>query len=98
MRRALILTLATLLLASLAPLVAVIWASWFADRHGCTLHEGFANPCIVNGQDWGDTLYTAFVSGWFMLITLPVALLAAAGLAGIAVLAVIRHIRERRTG
>jgi hypothetical protein len=55
-----------------APLLSVIWAEAFARRHGCTLHEGFTNPCVVNGHDWGDTLYTAFVAGWLMLLTLPV--------------------------
>ena len=55
----------------LAPLCAIIWSSWFAKRHGCTLHEGYTNPCLVNGHDYGDTLYAAFVSGWFMLLTLP---------------------------
>ena len=98
MRRNLAILLILVLLASLTPLFAVIWASWFAARHGCTLHEGFTNPCVVHGHDWGETLYTAFVSGWFMLITLPVAALAALGLAGIAVLTVIRHIRGRRKG
>ncbi len=98
MRRAFVILLTLVLMASLSPLFAVIWASSFAARHGCDLHEGFANPCIIDGKDWGETLYTAFVSGWFMLITLPVAALAAVGLAVLAVAAVIRHIRERRKG
>lgn len=25
---------------------------------GCTVHEGFANPCIVFGVDLGEPLYT----------------------------------------
>ena len=58
-----------------APVGAVIWSSWFANRHGCTLHEGYVNPCVVNGTDYGETLYSAFVSGWFMLLTLPVGLI-----------------------
>ncbi len=59
------------LLVCLAPLGAVAWSSWFAERHGCTLHEGFLNPCVVGGHDYANTLYSAFVSGWFMLLTLP---------------------------
>ncbi len=98
MLRVLAIVLTLVLLVSLTPVVAVIWASRFAARHGCDLHEGFVNPCVVNGTDWGQTLYTAFVSGWFMLVTLPVAALAALGLAGIAVAAVIRHTRARPKG
>ena len=77
----------------LTPVAAVAWASAFARRHGCTLHEGFTNPCIVDGQDWGETLYTAFASGWFMLATLPVAALC---LLAMLVLGVIDVIRARR--
>lgn len=55
-----------------APIVSVWWASSFAQRHGCVLHEGFANPCVVNGVDHGERLYAAGVSGWLMLVTVPV--------------------------
>lgn len=78
----------------LAPVGGVIWSSWFAKRHGCTLHEGFANPCIVDGTDWGETLYTAFVSGWFMLVTLPVAGLLALALAGLVIRDIWRRLRR----
>ena len=59
----------------LLPVYSVWWSSSFAEKHGCTLHEGFVNPCIVDGIDRGPDLYTAFVSGWFMLATLPIAAL-----------------------
>jgi len=62
-----------LLLLLASPLLSVIWSDWFATRHGCTLHEGNVNSCIVRGADWGETLYTAFVLGWLMLITIPLA-------------------------
>lgn len=54
------------------PFLAVIWSSWFADKHGCTLNEAGYHPCVVNGIDWGDWLGAAFVSGWLGLITIPV--------------------------
>ncbi|MEH7828461.1 hypothetical protein [Gemmobacter denitrificans] len=83
------------LILCFSPLLAVIWAVNFAARHGCDLHEGGINPCLVDGADWGETLYTAFVSGWFMLLTLPVA-----GILGIVLLAfalydLIRTLRAR---
>lgn len=98
MHRTLVIALILVCVVSLTPLFGVVWASWFADRHGCDLHEGFQTPCIVDGQDWGDTLYTAFVAGWLMLVTLPVAALALVGLALLATLSLVRHIRERRKG
>jgi hypothetical protein len=51
-------------------------AGWIAESHGCTLNEGSVNPCIVDGEDMGHTLYTMFVMGWFMLVTLPAGLVA----------------------
>ncbi|WP_299200883.1 hypothetical protein [uncultured Tateyamaria sp.] len=43
-----------------------------AQIHGCTLHEGFANPCVIWGKGRGEMLAGMFVMGWFMLITVPV--------------------------
>jgi hypothetical protein len=48
--------------ACLAP---ALMAMWTASSHGCTLHEGFANPCVVDGKDIGQDLYGSFVSAWF---------------------------------
>ncbi|NDV00156.1 hypothetical protein [Pseudoroseicyclus tamaricis] len=72
-RRLLILGL-ILLAIGLAPVASVALASFIAERAGCELHEGFTNPCLVGGRDIGGTLYTMFVAGWYMLLSLPVAL------------------------
>jgi len=53
------------------PIALVALASTIASWNNCTLHEGFVNPCIVNGRDIGETLYSMGVMGWFMLATLP---------------------------
>lgn len=73
MKRATYAVLLIALAVCLLPLVGVVAATWFAQWHGCALHEGFSNPCVVNGVDYGETLSTLFVSGWFMLMTMPVA-------------------------
>ena len=81
----------------LVPVVLVWRASAFAARHGCILHEGFANPCIVDGVDHGSRLYAWFVSGWFMLVTLPAAaILLAVLVAVVAVPPLLRWVRRRR--
>ena len=58
------------------PIASVAIAGTIASWNGCTLHEGFPNPCVVNGNDMGDTLYAMGVMGWFMLATIPVGLVA----------------------
>ena len=63
--------LALVTLLSFAPLLSVLIASEAASVLGCTLNEGDAHPCPVLGVDIGDVLYSMFVAGWFMLMTLP---------------------------
>ncbi len=88
--------LPVVILICLIPVFLVYWSSWFAARHGCVLHEGWTNPCIVDGHDWGDTLSSAFVSGWFALATLPVAFGCVLVLAVLALTDLSRHIRSRQ--
>jgi hypothetical protein len=59
------------LLASVAPLLAMVAAGLTADHFGCRLHEGFVNPCVIGGRDYGETLYNMAMMGWLMLFTLP---------------------------
>ena len=47
-----------------------------ANAYGCKVDEGSMHPCIINGQDYGQLLYTLGVLGWLMLVTLPAGLLA----------------------
>jgi hypothetical protein len=58
------------------PIASVIVAGTIASWNGCTLHEGFVNPCVVNGKDIGSTLYQMGVMGWFMLATIPLGAIA----------------------
>jgi hypothetical protein len=68
-----VLLLGYLLIAVFAawPIASVVIASTIASWNGCTLHEGFVNPCVVGGRDIGGTLYSMGVMGWFMIATLP---------------------------
>lgn len=80
-----------------APVGLVIYASSVATRHECVLHEGFANPCVIDGVDHGQTLYAMGVSGWFMLITLPVAAVLFLLLVCLIMVDLVRRARRRRT-
>ena len=88
------LVLVVILVLALAPLGSVAIASWLAEANGCTLHEGFVNPCMVNGAEMGDTLYAMFVLGWLMLASIPFG--AAAVLAWLVILIVHRLVWRRR--
>lgn len=86
---------AIVVLVCLAPLISAALATWIASRNGCTLHEGFSNPCVVFGRDVGEALYTMGVMGWLALATLPLgALVVLAWIVGEAV----HVVRQRKAG
>lgn len=63
--------LVLIILVALAPLGSVMISGAIANANGCTLNEGGAHPCMINGSDWGETLVTMFVLGWLSFVTLP---------------------------
>src|SRR5262245_3999606 len=67
---------AVVFLFSCWPILSVIAAGTIASWNGCTLHEGFKNPCVVGGNDIGATLYAMGVMGWFMIATIPLGAIA----------------------
>lgn len=81
------------LLACLGPMISLFVAAGIASHYGCTLHEGFVNPCVVAGRDIGETLYTMAVMGWMMMLTLP---LGAAVLAAWILTEIVAWMRARR--
>ncbi|MEY2562757.1 MAG: hypothetical protein QOH88_950 [Verrucomicrobiota bacterium] len=60
-----------IVVVALSPIGSVVVAGWIASSHGCRVDEGSAHPCVIDGKDYGQTLYTLGVLGWFMLITIP---------------------------
>ena len=89
--------LLTLLVALLAflPMLGVIVAGPIAQAAGCALDGGSVHPCIIAGEDYGKTLYRMSLLGWLTIYTMPVAILAFAGLSVIqAVLLLTRRHRE----
>lgn len=88
--------LAAILLFATAPVISVAIAGMIAEANGCRLHEGFANPCVIGGVDWGGTLYALGVMGWFMLATIPIGAIAlAAWVVAAVVLLIVGHRRRR---
>ncbi|WP_152926505.1 hypothetical protein [Shimia sp. SK013] len=79
--------LLVVLLLSILPMLSVLASTYIASLAGCTLHEGAVNECTIAGLDFGPTLADMFVSGWFFLVTAPVA---AAALLGLILMGLIR--------
>ncbi|WP_460274874.1 hypothetical protein [Celeribacter sp. ULVN23_4] len=95
MKKALYTLLSLGIALCLAPIPALIWVSWFAERHGCRVDEAGVYPCIVNGHDWGGTLAGLGMTGWLLLLTLPLAALLALALVILIVVDLIRRPRRR---
>ena len=70
----------TLIALCLSPIAVLTWVGWFADKHRCTVTENATFPCIVDSYDWGPTLAGWTLSGWMLIVTLPLAALLAGGL------------------
>src|ERR1044072_9060756 len=68
--------LALIILIALAPVGSVIACGVIANAHGCRVDEGSVHPCVINGKDYGQLLYTLGVMGWLMLVTIPAGLFA----------------------
>lgn len=75
--------LGLLLALMVLPFAPALWAKAHADAHSCRLHEGFPNPCIVDGVDQGEMLYNLFVSGWLGAVA------AAAGFFGLIIWVIV---------
>lgn len=91
------LVLGLILFLAFLPVLSVAAAGAIANANGCDLDEGSVHPCLVNGVDMGETLYSMGVMGWFMLATLPLGLGAAAVyIAAAALFYTIRAVLRRR--
>jgi len=78
------------------PIASVIVAGTIASWNGCTLNEGSAHPCVVNGADIGGTLYAMGVMGWFMIATIPLGFIAT--IVWTLAWVVVARMRRQKTG
>jgi hypothetical protein len=89
------LVLGAMAFLGMSPLLLAMLAGAFAQANGCTLHEGYVNPCVVGGRDWGPLLYNLGVGFWWVFFTGPLGMLAM-GLYGLAVLVRRFAVRTRK--
>lgn len=86
-----------ILLLGASPIIVALIAGTIADANGCELHEGFVNPCIINGKDWGQDLYTMGMLGFFAIGTLPIGVGAAViYLVIVLIVALVRRARRAK--
>ncbi|WDR01806.1 hypothetical protein PSQ19_13905 [Devosia algicola] len=65
------LALLFIVIFALWPVSSVLVTNALAEANGCVVDEGSVHACVIAGSDWGRTLYTMGVMGWFGLVTLP---------------------------
>jgi hypothetical protein len=58
----------------IGPWISVAIAASIAESNGCELNESEITPCVVGGEDLGETLYTMGMMGWIGIATCPIAL------------------------
>jgi len=63
------------------PMLGIVIAGTVAQVAGCRLDGSGIHPCLIAGTDYGKSLYGLSLLGWLTIYTLPVALVAFAGLA-----------------
>ena len=67
--------LAVIAFICLGPWILVATAAEVASANGCQLDEGSVHSCVINGKDYGDTLYGMGLMGWIGIATLPLSLI-----------------------
>ncbi len=90
--------LAVILLFGASPLLSTLLAVLFASTFGCSLNEGFVNPCVVLGVDFGELLYPMGLMFWFAIFTVPLAALALLVWLVVLVVLLIRRRHRRANG
>lgn len=54
------------------PFFIMLTIAGISEIFGCAISEG-GGTCLILGADFGPSLSALSVSGWFLLITLPIA-------------------------
>ncbi len=66
-------TAAGLILAAFSPIYGIVLGYIIASAFNCYVHDGFVQPCETPIGDLGPTLYRMVGSGWYFLMTMPLA-------------------------
>lgn len=61
---------------SLSPILVSLFAGFIGECLGCNINEAGTDDCIRFGIPFGSILNPLYVMGWFMLITIPLGIVA----------------------
>lgn len=64
-----------IVLVAIAPIIPAAIAGNVANAAGCQLDEGSIHPCVINGVDYGEDLYTWGMMPWFLFASFPIAVI-----------------------
>lgn len=70
-----LLVIITSVVVAALPLVSVLVSSLLAAIADCPLNEGTVNACQLGSFEIGELLYTLFVAGWLMFVSIPLGML-----------------------
>ncbi len=62
-------------LVAIAPVIPAAIAGNIVNAAGCQLDEGSVHPCVINGVDYGEELYTWGMMPWFLFASFPIAVI-----------------------
>lgn len=92
-----LLVIVTSVVVAVLPLVSALLSSLIADLADCPLNEGAVNACQIGVWEVGELLYTMFVMGWLMLVSIPLGMLGVGlGLLLLVVQLIIRSNQQNR--
>ena len=66
-----LLIIACITLICVAPILSTALAGNIASSAGCELDEGSVHPCLINGQDYGEVLYSLGMMAWYTFMSVP---------------------------
>lgn len=78
-------------LVALLPGLFLVLGGLLASALGCEVDESTVQPCWLWGMDLGGFLYAALVSGWLLMLSVPLGVLGLLGAATWAIWAWGRH-------
>jgi hypothetical protein len=76
MKKYYIISLVLIVIVAIAPFALAFLGSAIANTAGCALIEAEVHGCVIQGHDYGETLYAMGMSLWMIIFTAPLAELA----------------------
>src|SRR5262245_35630709 len=78
------------------PAALGVGAEWFGRLNGCEVDFNRAIPCMISGEDWGQSIYETQQWSYLLLFTIPVGYgLLAVWAGALLIYLIVRYMRRR---